>query len=394
LIELISFRFPEATGFPEAALTFLVHTKPKIGAVKRPRPHNLLFHLLEQLVSWRQETQKRKLPASAEHAEALISGVVMKLLSGVLVSFLALAGAASATADTYPSRLIRIVVPYPAGGATDILARQVAARLGPLLNQTVIVENKSGASGIIGFDYVAKAAPDGYTLLMGTANMVINAAFGKAPFDPVKDFAPVSTLVSSQNLLAVRPTLNVKNVQELVAFAKANPGTLTYGSSGVGTPLMTMELLKSLAGIDMRNIPYRGDAPATTDLLGGQIDMYASTVTGLIGYTKSKQLLALAVTGSKRALSLPDVPTIGEAVPGFELTSWYGILAPARTPPEIVTKLNELLVQIVAAPEMQQQMIEGGSDPSSSTPEQFKSLIASDLEKYTRLVNDLHLKVD
>ncbi len=318
----------------------------------------------------------------------------MKLLSAILVSLFALAGSAPASAEAYPSRIVRIIVPYPPGGATDILARQISVRLGPLLDQTVIVENKSGASGIIGFDYVAKANPDGYTLLMGTANMVINAAFGKAPFDPVKDFSPISTLVSSQNLLVARPTLNVKNVQELIAYAKANPGKLTYGSSGVGTPLMTMELLKSLAGIDMRNIPYRGDAPATTDVLGGQIDMYASTVTGLIGYTRSNQLVALGVTGSKRATSLPDVPTIGESVPGFELTSWYGILAPAHTPPDIVKKLNELLVQIVATPEMQRQMIEGGSDPSSSTPEQFKSLIASDLEKYTRLVNDLHLKVD
>ena len=318
----------------------------------------------------------------------------MKLLSIVASSLIALV-ATQAFADSYPSQIIHLVVPYPAGGATDIIARQVAAKLGPLLDQTVIVENKSGASGVIGFDYVARATPDGYTLLMGTANLVINVAFGKAPYDPVKDFAPVSTLVSSQNLLVVRPTLNVKSMAELVAYAKANPGKLTYGSSGIGTPLMTMELLKSLAGIDMRNIPYRGDAPAITDLMGGQIDMYASTVTGLIGYTKDNQLVPLGVTSNKRAASLPNVPTIAEAgVPGYQLTSWYGILAPGRTPPNIVKKLNEMIVKVVAMPDIQRQMIEGGSDPSSSTPEQFESIISSDLEKYTRLVNDLHLKAE
>ena len=319
----------------------------------------------------------------------------MRLVTVSASFLLAVLVSAPASAETYPSRNIRLIVPYPAGGATDILARQVVIKLGPMLGQTIIVENKSGASGTIGFDFVAKAPPDGYTLLMGTANLVINAAFGKAPFDPVKDFAPVSTLVSSQNLLVVRPTLGVKNLAELIAYAKANPDKLTYGSSGIGTPLMTMELLKYLAGISMRNIPYRGDAPAITDTLAGQIDMYASTITGLIGYTKNNQLIPLGVTSTRRAASLPDVPTMAEAgVPGYELTSWYGILAPAKTPPEIVKKLNEVLVSIVAMPDVQRQMLEGGSEPSSTTPEKFESMIVDDLKKYTKLVTDLNLKAD
>jgi tripartite-type tricarboxylate transporter receptor subunit TctC len=318
----------------------------------------------------------------------------MRLLTAAIASALVLFTQVVA-ADEYPSRSIRLIVPYPAGGATDILARQVSAQLGPLLGQTIIVENRSGASGVIGFDYVARATPDGYTLLMGTANMVINQAFGKAPYDVVKDFAPVSTLVSSQNLLVVRPSLHFKTLADLIAYAKANPGQLTYGSSGIGTPLMTMELLKSLAGIDMRDIPYRGDAPAITDVMGGQIDMYASTIAGLIGYTKQQQLVPLGVTSKKRAGSLPDVPTIAEAgVPGYELNSWYGILAPKQTPSDIVQKLNKLLVQIVAMPEVQRLMTDGGSDPSSSSSEEFTLIIKSDLEKYTRLVNDLHLKVE
>jgi tripartite-type tricarboxylate transporter receptor subunit TctC len=248
---------------------------------------------------------------------------------------------------------------------------------------------------VIGFDFVAKAPPDGYTLLMGTANMTIVTAFGKAPFDPETDFAPVSTLVSSQNLLTIRPTLPVNSIKELVAYAKKNPGKLNYGSSGIGTPLMTMESLKAMANIEMVNVPYKGDAPAINDLLGGSIDMYASTVTGLIAHVKSGKLKALGVTGSKRASSLPDVPTIAEAgVPGYELTSWYGILAPGGTPAEIVGKLNKALVEIVAMPDIQRQMIEGGSDPSSSTPEEFKQIVSRDVAKYTKLVKEFSLKAD
>jgi len=314
------------------------------------------------------------------------------LLTALVASLAAPLVAAQAS---YPDRPVRIIVPYPPGGATDILARQVGAKLSPLLGQSVIIENKSGASGVIGFDFVAKAPPDGYTLLMGTANMTIVTAFGKAPFNPETDFAPVSTLVSSQNLLTIRPTLPFNSIKELVAYAKKNPGKLNYGSSGIGTPLMTMESLKAMADIEMVNVPYKGDAPAINDLLGGSIDMYASTVTGLIAHVKSGKLKALGVTGSKRASSLPDVPTIAEAgVPGYELTSWYGILAPGGTPPEIVGKLNKALVDIVAMPEIQRQMIEGGSDPSSSTPEEFKRIIIRDVAKYTKLVKDFSLKAD
>jgi len=314
------------------------------------------------------------------------------LLTALVASLAAPLVAAQAS---YPDRPVRIIVPYPPGGATDILARQVGAKLSPLLGQSVIIENKSGASGVIGFDFVAKAPPDGYTLLMGTANMTIVTAFGKAPFDPETDFAPVSTLVSSQNLLTIRPTLPVNSIKELVAYAKKNPGKLNYGSSGIGTPLMTMESLKAMANIEMVNVPYKGDAPAITDLLGGSIDMYASTVTGLIAHVKSGKLKALGVTGSKRASSLPDVPTIAEAgVPGYELTSWYGILAPGGTPAEIVGKLNKALVEIVAMPDIQRQMIEGGSDPSSSTPEEFKQIVSRDVAKYTKLVKEFSLKAD
>jgi tripartite-type tricarboxylate transporter receptor subunit TctC len=317
----------------------------------------------------------------------------MKLRYWLFVSLAILTG--SAVAQDYPTKPVRVVVPYPPGGATDLIARQLASKLTPMLGQSVVVENRAGASGGIGFDHVAKSAPDGYTLLMGTANMTIVPAFTRTPYDPVKDFAPISTVVSSQNLLTIRPSLPVNNLGELIAYAKANPGKLNYGSSGIGTPLMTIELLKALAGIDMKNIPYKGDAPAINDLLGGQIDMYASTVNGLVEHVRTGRLRALGVTSTKRAASIPNIPTIAEAgVPGYELTSWYGILAPAGTPEPIVRKLNSAMVQALAGNDLREQLLAGGSDPSSSTPEQFVALVKSDVEKYARLVKQFNLKAD
>jgi tripartite-type tricarboxylate transporter receptor subunit TctC len=310
---------------------------------------------------------------------------------GAMFSLLAM----PAAAQGYPNKSVRIIVPYPPGGATDVLARQLSVRLGEALGQTVLVENRSGASGNIGFDYVAKAPADGYTLLMGTANMTIGPALMKVPFNVLTDFAPVTTIVSSQNLLTVRPSLPANNLKELLAHSRANPGKLTYGSSGVGTPLMSLELMKALTGVNMVNVPYKGDAPAITDLIGGQIDMYASTVTGLIEHVKAGKLRAIGVTGKKRAASLPDVPTLEEAgIPGYELVSWYGILAPGGTPKEIVNKLNEAIVKIVATPEMQRQIIAGGSDPWTQTPEQFAELIKRDVAKYAKLVKDYNIKAE
>ncbi len=320
----------------------------------------------------------------------------MKIMLGLVSVLAACTLAPTALAqESYPNKPIRLIVPYPPGGATDVVGRQLAAKLSPLLGQSAVVENRAGASGVIGFDFVAKAPPDGYTLLVGTANMTIVAAFGKAPYNPMTDFAPVSTLVSSQNLLVVRTGLPANTIGELVAYAKANPGKLTYGTSGIGTPQMSFELLKGLAGITMVGVPYKGDAPAITDVIGGQIDMYASTVAGLIGHVKSGKMKALGVTGAKRASSLADVPTIAEAgVRGYELTSWYGILAPGGTPAAIVKKLNEAIVAAVAMPDLQAQMIAGGSDPLSSSPEEFAQRIRSDVEKYSKLVREFKLQAD
>jgi tripartite-type tricarboxylate transporter receptor subunit TctC len=304
--------------------------------------------------------------------------------------------ASTAHAQSYPTRMVRIIVPYPAGGATDILARILAEKLTAMMGQTFLVENRPGASGNLGFGYVAKADPDGYTLLMGTANMTIAPAFSdNLPYDPVKDFAPVATVVSSQNLLVIRPDLPAKDVKELIAYAKANPGKLNYGSSGIGTPLLSIELLKSLAGLAIVHVPYKGDSPALQDLMAGQIDMYCSTITAEVPYVRSGKLRALGVTSNKRAASLPEVPTIAEAgVQGYELASWYGILAPAGTPAAIVDKLHDAIDKIVAMPDVTANIIEGGSDPMVLTPAAFAERVRADVAKFGNLVKTSNIKVD
>jgi tripartite-type tricarboxylate transporter receptor subunit TctC len=320
----------------------------------------------------------------------------MKRLLVLAAGVLAACAASFAAAQEWPTKPVRMIIPYPPGGATDILGRLISAKLSPLIGQPVVVENKTGASGNIGFDYVAKAAPDGYTLLTGTANLTIAPAFSsKLPFNVLTDFAPISQIVSSQNYLVARPGLPVNNVKELIAYAKANPGKLTYGSSGIGTPLLSLELFKSLTGTDMVHVPYKGDTPAITDLLGGQIDLYCSTITGLVGHVKAGKLKGFGVTSKKRAAAMPDVPTIEEAgVPGYELSSWYGILAPAGTPRPIVDKLNAAIVKIVAMPDVQQKMIEGGSEPQSSTPDEFMARIRADVAKFGKVVKEAGIKVE
>lgn len=319
-----------------------------------------------------------------------------RLLLAIMLLVASSVGGPAANAQPYPNRLVRIVVPYPAGGATDILARIIAEKLGPMLGQNVIVENRAGASGNIGFNYVAKSDPDGYTLLMGTANLTIAPAFSKdLPFNVLTDFAPIATVVSSQNLLVARASLPVKNLKELIDYIRANPGKVSFGSSGVGTPLLSLELMKSLANLEMLHVPYKGDAPALADLVGGHIDLYCTTITSEIAYVQAGQLRALGVTSKRRAVSLPDIPTIEEAgLPGYELASWYGILAPAGTSPEIVEKLHGMIATIVALPDVQKKIVEGGSDPMVLPPKEFMQRIRDDVQKFTNLVKTAKIKVE
>ena len=321
----------------------------------------------------------------------------MKTWSRRLLLALALCAPLLAAAQAFPSRPLRMVVPYPPGGAGDMHARLLATKLSGLLGQPVLVDNRAGASGNIGSEFVVKSPPDGYTILFGTTNMAINHAANaaKVPFNVMTDLAPITLTLTAQNLITVRPTLPVRTIGELVAYAKANPGKLSFGSSGIGSPWLSMELLKSMAGIDMVHVPYKGDGPALTDLMGGQIDVYTTNISALDAYHRSGKVRAIAVTSKKRAASLPDIPTVDESgVPGYELESWFGFLAPAGTPRPVIDRLHAAFVQALAMPDVQKSMTDVGLVPTTSTPEEFAARIRADIEKFSRVVKASGIKVD
>ena len=301
-----------------------------------------------------------------------------------------------AAAQDYPFKSIRMVVPYPPGGAGDMHVRLISQKLGVLLGQTVVVENRAGASGNIGAEYVVKSAPDGYTLVFGTTNMAINQAVsGKMPFNVLTDLEPITITLNSQNLLAVRTTMPANNIKELIAYAKANPGKINFGSSGIGSPWLAVEILKSLAGVEMVHVPYKGDGPAIVDLIGGQIDIYATNISAVDAHHRAGKIRGLAVTSRKRSASLPDIPTMEEAgVPGYELEGWFGFLAPAGTPRPIIEKLHAAMVKIVAMPDVQKSMLDIGLSPATLTPEEFRQRIQSDIAKFTRVVKSSGIKVE
>jgi tripartite-type tricarboxylate transporter receptor subunit TctC len=309
---------------------------------------------------------------------------------------LLLAAALPALAQqAYPSKAIHVVVPYPPGGGGDIHGRLISEKLSGLLGQPVVVENRAGASGVTGSDYVAKSAPDGYTLLVNTNALAVSHVVAKPPFNVLTDLAPLSLTMTSQNMLVAKPSLPVSSIKELIAYAKANPGKLSYGASGLATPMLSVELLKSIAGINLLFVPYKGDAPGITDLLGGQTDMYITNILPLQPHYRAGKMKALAVTSKKRAASLPEVPTMEEAgVPGFEVESWFGFLARAGTPRPIVERLNAALARIIAMPDVQQKIADSGGTPLSSTPEEFARRIRADVEKFGQIVKSAGIKVE
>lgn len=301
-------------------------------------------------------------------------------------------------ADKYPNKPVTIIVPFSAGGTTDILARIVGVKLGETLGETVIIDNRPGAGGNIGAAMVAKAKPDGYTLLMGTVgtHAINQTLYPKLNFDPIKDFAPLTRVANLPNLLVVHPSVPAKNVQELIAYAKANPGKLNFGSSGNGSSIhLSGELFKNMTGIDMQHVPYKGSAPAVTDLLGGQISMMFDNMPSAIQHVKSGKLRPLAVTTAKRSPALPNVPTIAESgVKGYEATSWFGLLAPAGTPPAIINRLNADLVKILAMPDVKKQMAEQGAEAYSETPAAFAGFIKTETAKWAKVVKASGAVVD
>jgi tripartite-type tricarboxylate transporter receptor subunit TctC len=306
--------------------------------------------------------------------------------------------AGGAFAQAYPTKPIRIVVPFPAGGATDIMARAVAQKLTEDWGQPVIVDNRPGAAGNIGTELVAKAPADGYTLEMGTVGThAINASlYSKLAYDHIKDFTPVILVASVPNVLEVNPAVPVNSVQELIAYAKANPGKLNFASSGSGTSIhLSGELFKVMAGVQMTHVPYKGSAPALQDLIGGQVQLMFDNLPPSLPQIKAGKLRALAVTSLTRAPALPDVPTVAEAgLPGFEASSWFGLLAPAGTPQPIIIKLNAAVAAWLATPEAKEKMTAIGANAAGGPPENFVKHIAAETAKWSKVVKESGAKVD
>jgi tripartite-type tricarboxylate transporter receptor subunit TctC len=307
------------------------------------------------------------------------------LLLGVLGGL----GGESAFAQTYPVRPIRMIVAYPPGGGTDIVGRMMGQRLGENLGQTVVVDNRGGATGNIGTEIAAHATADGYTLLMGNVapNAINVSLFKKLPFDPVKDFAPVSLVAVTPNILVVQPSSPVKTVKDLIALAKSKPGTLNFPSAGVGSSShLAGEMLKSMAGIDMVHVPYKGGGPALVALLSGQVQLMFATLPAAMPHVKSGKLRPVAVTTSHRSQALPELPTIAESgVAGYEAATWYGLLAPAGTPKAIVDRLHAEIVKILAT-DTRQRLAAQGFEPAGTTPAEFAGYIKSEIVKWGKVI--------
>ncbi|MBY4898412.1 tripartite tricarboxylate transporter substrate binding protein [Cupriavidus sp. AU9028] len=321
------------------------------------------------------------------------------LAAGVALAatFAGISGSAMAQ-GTYPTKPITMIVPFSAGGTTDILARIVSLQLGKALGQPVVVDNRPGAGGNIGASLAAKAGGDGYTLFMGTigTHAINQSLYSKLPYDPVKDFAPITRIAMVPNLVVVNPQVPVKTVKELIAYVKANPDKLSYGSSGSGSSMhLSGELFNSMTGLKIQHIPYKGSAPAVNDLLGNQIGLMFDNLPSSHQHVKAGKLRPLAVTSAKRSPALPDVPTVAEAgVPGYEATSWFALYATGGTPKAIVDRLNAEVVKILAMPEVQKQMAGQGAEPHPEKPEQLAAFMKAEATKWAKVVKDSGATVD
>lgn len=324
--------------------------------------------------------------------------VLLKIATATLLGLTVSASALAQTADNYPNRSITMVVAFPAAGTTDILARLIGQKLTEKFKQTVVVENRPGAAGNIGTAYVAKAPPDGYTIMMGTiGTQSINPSlYKKMPYDAAKDFVPLTRAAMVPNLLVVNKDAPFNTLPEMLAYEKANPGKLTYGSSGNGTTLhLSGELFNLMAGTKITHIPYKGSTPAVADLMGGQISMIFDNMPSAIQQVKSGRLKALAVTSAQRNPQLPEIPTIQEiGVAGYEVWSWFGLLAPAATPKPIVDKLNASIVEIIKQPDVQAKIIELGAVPVPETSAEFGAFIAAETLKWAKVIKEANIGMD
>ncbi len=315
---------------------------------------------------------------------------------GPIAALVLMALASTADAQSWPAKPIRIISPYPPAGANDLLARIIAPKLSEQLGQPVVVENRAGATGNIGAELVAKAPADGYTLLMGQAgNLTINISLmAKIPFDPVRDFSPVTMVASTPNVLVVHPSLPVRTVKDLIALAKAKPGQINYATSGIGSPgHLAAELLNKSAGIRLVHIPYKGAAPALLDVVAGNAHLYFTSAVSAQPFIPSGRLRMVAVASAKRSPSLPEVPTVAEAgFPEFDVSSWWGVVAPASTPREVVMRLQTEIHRVIALPEIRAKLAEQGLDIATNTPEQFAAYIKSETAKWAKLIREVGVK--
>jgi len=303
-----------------------------------------------------------------------------------------------AAAQAYPSKPIRFVVPYPAGGPLDTVARLLGQKVSESVKQPVIVENKAGAGGNIGADAVAKSPADGYTILMGAvATHAINPTlYAHIPYDPVRDFIPVTQVASTPNVLVVNPSVPAANVKEFIAYAKAHPGKLNFGSGSTGSAgHLAGELFKAQAGVEMTHVPYKGAAPAMNDLIGGQIQLMFDNLASALGQVRAGRVRALAVTTAKRTSLAPDLPTIAESgLPGFDINTWFGIFVPANTPREIVDRLHDEFARALGATDVREKMLALGAEPAGSRPDEFASYIRGEAEKYARVIKASGARAD
>jgi tripartite-type tricarboxylate transporter receptor subunit TctC len=303
-----------------------------------------------------------------------------------------------AAAQPYPAKSIRLIVPFPPGGSADILARAIGQKAGEGLGQSFVVENRPGAGTAIGAEALAKSAPDGYAVMIGTVSShAINPALNpKLPFDPVRDFTPISLVATIPFAMVVHPSVPASTVQEFVALARAKPGTLNYSSAGSGTSNhLAGELLRSMTGIDIVHIPYKGSAPALNDLIAGQVSMMFDLVLTAAPHVRSGAVRGLAVTGAQRSSALPGLPTVAESgIPGYEVSAWFGIFAPAGVPQPVVQRLNAEFVKALQQPDLRQRLASQGAEPLTSTPAEFSAYLASEIDKWAKVVKAAGMKAD
>jgi tripartite-type tricarboxylate transporter receptor subunit TctC len=315
----------------------------------------------------------------------------------LLILVLPLTGMAATASAAYPEKPIRLVAPFPPGGGVDIISRVLAQAMGENMRQQVIVDNRPGATGRIGTEFVARAAPDGYTLLLGSvgASAIIPAAYPKLPYDAVNDFATISLIALAPYALVVHPSLPATTVGDLIALAKARPGQITYASSGILSGAhLAGELIAHIANVEMLHVPYKGAALAMNDLLGGQVAMTFAAISGAVPHVKAHRLRAVAVTGAKRSASLPGVPAVAETLKGFDVTQWYGLFVPAGTPASIVKRLHSEAVKAVEQPAVNKRLVEIGTEPVGGTPEQLAEQVKTEIARWSSLIRNAGIKVE